>query len=67
MDELKYSLCSVCNKSFLSIVILNEKCCHHYYNEKEYLKKFSAKNNMNSDNVLKELQKLSKIKEILIA
>ena len=66
MDELKYSFCPVCNKSFPSIVILNEECCHHCYNEKEYPKKFSAENNIDPGNVPEELQELSEIEEMLI-
>ena len=67
MDELKYSLCPVCNESFPSIVILNEECCRRCYNEKEYPKKFSAENNMDPGDVPEELQGLSEIEEMLIA
>ncbi|CAG8456679.1 16504_t:CDS:2 [Cetraspora pellucida] len=66
MDKVKYMLCPICNESFLSIVLVMEEC-RRCYSEKTLPKKFSKENDMNSGEVLEELQGLTEIKEMLIA
>ena len=65
IDKFKHTLCPVCNESFPSIVLVKGECCR-CYTEKTLSKKFSAENNMNPENVPKELQDLIEIKEMLI-
>jgi len=67
VDKLQHSLCLVCNKSFPSITLIKGECCHHYYNEKNFIKKFSSSNDMNPGEMPKELQGLIELEEMLIA
>ncbi|CAG8807182.1 13042_t:CDS:1, partial [Dentiscutata erythropus] len=66
MNNLKHTLCPVCNKCFPSIVLVKGecRCC---YNEKSTPKKFSAENNMDPSDMPKELKGLTEIEEMLIA
>ena len=66
IDKFKHTLCPIYNKSFLPIVLIKGEC-RHCYTEKILPKKFSAKNNMDLENVPKELQDLTEIEEMLIA
>src|SRR3954447_15369078 len=46
--------------------LVMKKCCR-YHTEKKIPKKFSDENNMDSDEVLEEIKRLTEIEEMLIA
>ncbi|CAG8702723.1 14889_t:CDS:2 [Cetraspora pellucida] len=65
INKFEHKLCSTCNECFPSIkLVLGE--CHHCYSDKNIPKKFSTENNMNLRDILKELQDLIEIEEMLI-
>jgi hypothetical protein len=66
MNDIQYNSCSVCNEQSLSMVINKEKCCRCHLDKKS-LKRFSAENNMDPDDVPEQLKDLTKIEEMLIA
>ena len=67
VNKLQHSLYPVCNESFSSITLVKGEYCHHCYNEKNSIKKFSSNNDMNSGEVPEELQGLTELEEMLIA
>jgi len=66
IDKLSNNLCPVCDECFPSIKIVQGEC-RRCYTEKNEVKKFSARNNMDPGEVPKELQGLTQIEEMLIA
>ena len=66
LDRLSNNLCPVCNECFPSIEIVEGKC-RRCYGEKNNVKKFSARNNMDPGEVPEELRDLTQIEEMLIA
>ena len=66
MDKLQQVLCSMYNKSYLSIVLVSEKC-RWCYSKKKIYNKFSTENNMDLEEISEELQDLIEIKEMLIS
>ncbi|CAG8630132.1 12380_t:CDS:2 [Racocetra fulgida] len=66
MNKLQHLSCSICNEHFPSIILVVEKCCR-YYNKKIFPNKFFNENNMDSDDIPKELQGLTEIEKMLIA
>ena len=66
VNKLEYEICPVCNERFPSITLVLGMC-RHCYNKKNDLKKFSAANNMDPDDVPEELKGLTEIEEMLIS
>ena len=66
MDNIQYNFYYICNKRIPLIKLVKEMYCYHCHAEKKLSKKFSAKNNINSGNVLEELKGLTEVEEILI-
>ncbi|CAB4420703.1 unnamed protein product [Rhizophagus irregularis] len=65
VNKFKYSLCTTCNESFPSIVIIRGECrrCH----KEKQPKKFLKDNNMDPGEVPDELRDLIEIEEMLVA
>ncbi|GBB90825.1 hypothetical protein RclHR1_17900007 [Rhizophagus clarus] len=61
-----HKICPACNERFSSINLILGMCCQCYSNKNE-VKKFSAANNMDLDNVPEELKSLTEIEEMLIS
>ncbi|CAG8661439.1 4989_t:CDS:2 [Ambispora leptoticha] len=66
MAKLKNLHCFMCNKYFPTINLTGSEC-QRCYSDKEQIKKFSLKNNMDPGDVPTELQGLTDIEEMLIA
>jgi len=61
-----HKLCPEYNECFPFIELIKGVCRYCYY-DKNVIKKISAENNMDPGDVLKELQRLTEIEEMLIA
>jgi hypothetical protein len=66
IDKLANNHCPVCNERFPSVEII-QGVCHRCYTEKNDIKKFSFRNNMDPGDVLDELRGLTQVEEMLIA
>src|SRR6266496_1225193 len=67
MNKLGHKSCPVCNERFLSIDIVKEMCRRCYKDNKNNIKKFSSRNNMDPGDVPEELKGLTETEEMLIA
>ncbi|RGB25378.1 hypothetical protein C1646_771810 [Rhizophagus diaphanus] len=65
VNKFKHSLCTTCNESFPSIVIIRGECrrCH----KEKQPKKFSKDNNMDPGEVPDELRDFKEIEKMLVA
>ncbi|PKC51700.1 hypothetical protein RhiirA1_483178 [Rhizophagus irregularis] len=65
VNKFKHLLCTTCNESFPSIVIIRGECrrCH----KEKQPKKFSKDNNMDPGKVPDELRDLTEIEKMLVA
>jgi len=59
MNKLGHKSCPVCNERFLSIDIVKGMCRRYYKDNKNNIKKFSSRNNMDPGNVPEELKGLT--------
>jgi hypothetical protein len=66
IDKLANNHCPVCNERFPSVEIV-QGVCRHCYTEKNNIKKFLFRNNMDLGDVLNELRGLIQVEEMLIA
>jgi len=66
MNKLSHKFCLMCNECFPLINLVLGMYRRYYINKNE-IKKFSAKNNMDPGNIPEKLKGLTDVKEILIA
>ena len=65
MENIEYNTCPICNEKIPDMKIV-KGTCRRYHMEKKILKKFSAENNMDPEEVPEELKDLTEIKVMLI-
>ena len=66
MSDIEYKMCPVCNERISGMTLVKDMC-RHYYMKKKSLKKFSAENNMDPEDMPKELKGFTEIEKMLIA